>query len=102
MDENIVAGIAGLVLSLAFGYVPGLRPWYEALDSVRKAQVMAGLLVLAAALIYGAACYTPWKALECTGDGFWELVRLLGLALLANQATYGLLVRPTRTAAEQG
>lgn len=100
MDENIVAGIAGLVLSLAFGYVPGLRPWYEALDSVRKAQVMGALLVLAALLIYGGACYTPWQAVVCAEEGFWALVKLLGLALFANQSTYLLAVKPTRAPAE--
>ena len=59
MESNIVAGIAGLGLSLFFGYVPGARSWFEALDGVRKAQVMAGLLIVAAAAGYGAACYTP-------------------------------------------
>ena len=51
MESNIVAGIAGLVLSLFFGYVPGARSWFEALDGVRKAQVMAGLLIVAAAAV---------------------------------------------------
>ena len=102
MGSNIVAGIAGVALSLIFGYVPGARSWFEALDGVRKAQVMAGLLIVAAAAVYGAACYTPWQALECTEGGFWELARLLGLALFANQATYSIAVKPTRTVAEQG
>lgn len=102
MDSNIVAAIAGVLLSVGFGYIPGLRPWYEALDSVRKAQVMAGLLIVAAAAVFGAACYTPWQALECTQGGFWELVRLLGVALFANQATYSIAVKPTRTAEERG
>lgn len=101
MDSNLVAGVAGVVLSVVFGYVPGARKWFEALDSVRKAQVMGGSLVLAALIIYGGACYTPWQAVECAEAGFWKLVELLGLALLANQATYSLLVKPTRTAAEQ-
>ena len=33
------------MLALLFGYVPGLRQWFEALDGVRKAQVMVGLLL---------------------------------------------------------
>jgi hypothetical protein len=102
MESNIVAGIAGLVLSLFFGYVPGARSWFEALDGVRKAQVMAGLLILSALIIYGGACYTPWQAVECAEAGFWKLAELLGAALLANQAAYPLLVKPTRTAVERG
>lgn len=101
MESNIVAGIAGVALSLIFGYVPGARSWFEALDGVRKAQVMAGLLLLAAAGLFGAACYTPWAAVECSEAGFWQLVELFVAALVANQAAYLLAVKPTRTAVEQ-
>ena len=54
-EGNVVVLVAGAILALLFGYVPGLRQWFEALDGVRKAQVMAGLLLLAAAGGCGAA-----------------------------------------------
>ncbi len=101
MESNIVAGIAGVALSLIFGYVPGARQWFEALEPVRKAQVMAGLLLLAAAGAFGASCYTPWAVVECTQAGFWQLVELFIAAVIANQATYMMAVRPSRTAQEQ-
>lgn len=101
MESNVVVMIAGVILALLFGYMPGLRGWYEALDAVRKAQVMAGLLLLAAGGVYGAACYTPWAAVECSEAGFWQLVELFVTALIANQATYLIGVRPTRTVIEQ-
>jgi hypothetical protein len=101
MEGNIVVLVAGAILALLFGYVPGLRQWFEALDGVRKAQVMAGLLLLAAAGTFGASCYTPWVAVECTEAGFWQLVELFIMAVIANQATYMLAVRPSRTAQEQ-
>lgn len=100
-EGNVVVLVAGAILALLFGYVPGLRQWFEALDGVRKAQVMAGLLLLAAAGAFGASCYTPWVVVECTEAGFWQLVELFIMALVANQATYTLAVRPTRTAVEQ-
>ena len=100
-ESNVVVLVAGAILSLLFGYVPGLRQWFEALDGVRKAQVMAGLLLLAAAGAFGASCYTPWVVVECTEAGFWQLVELFIMALVANQATYTLAVRPSRTAVEQ-
>ena len=100
-ESNVVVLVAGAILSLLFGYVPGLRQWFEALDGVRKAQVMAGLLLLAAAGAFGASCYTPWAVVECTEAGFWQLVELFIVAVIANQATYTLAVRPTRTAVEQ-
>jgi hypothetical protein len=98
MENNAIAGFAGLLLSLLFGYVPGLRDWYEALDGVRKAQVMAGLLLLAAGGLYAAACYTPWSVgVTCGEPGFWALVEMFLAALVANQAAYLIGVRPART-----
>ena len=96
MENNLLVMIAGVVLSLAFGYVPGLREWYAALDGVRKAQVMAGVLLVAAGGVFAAACYSPWQLATCDEAGFWQLVELFIAALIANQATYQIAVRPGR------
>ena len=96
MENNLLVMIAGVVLSLAFGYVPGLREWYAALDGVRKAQVMAGVLLVAAGGVFAAACYSPWQFATCDEAGFWQLVELFIAALIANQATYQIAVRPGR------
>ena len=102
MTENTVGMLAGALLSLLFGYAPGLRPWYEALEPTRKALVMAGALLVAALLLYGAACYTPWPVgVTCDEAGFWTLAQLFIAALVANQATYLIGVKPTRTATER-
>ena len=50
-ESNVVMSLAGAILALLFGYVPGLRQWYEALEPTRKALVMAGAL-LALSLIH--------------------------------------------------
>ena len=97
MTENTVGMLAGALLSLLFGYAPGLRPWYEALEATLKALVMAGLLLVAVVVIYLAACYTPYATgITCDEAGVWQLVRLFMDALIANQATYQIAVRPGR------
>jgi hypothetical protein len=102
MTENTVGMMAGALLALLFGYAPGLRPWYEALEPTRKALVMAGALLVAALLLYGAACYTPWQVgVTCDEAGFWQLAQLFIAALVANQATYLIGVKPSRTATER-
>ena len=101
-ESNIIVMLAGVILSLLFGYAPGLRPWYEALEATRKALVMAGLLLVAVVVIYLASCYTPYATgITCDEAGVWLLVRLFMDALIANQATYLMAVRPTRTRVEQ-
>ena len=102
MNENIVMSLAGAVLALTFGYAPGVRQWYEALEPTRKALVMAGALLLASVLLYLAGCYTPWQVgITCDETGFWTLTQLFIAALVANQATYLVAVRPSRTVVEQ-
>jgi len=98
MTDNLLVGIAGIMLSLAFGYVPGLSDWYSALDGVRKAQVMAVLLLAAAVGVFLAGCYSPWQAVSCDEAGMWGLVELLITALVANQATYQIAVSPSKAA----
>lgn len=102
VTDNIVASLAGSLLALLFGYAPGLRAWYEALEPTRKALVMLALLLVAAVVLYVAACYTPWDVgVTCGEGGAWQLAQLFIAAAVANQATYLLAVRPTRTVAEQ-
>ena len=102
MTDNIIASMAGALLSLLFGYAPGLRPWFEALEPTRKALVMLGLLAVASLLLYLAACYTPWQVgVTCDETGVWQLAQLFIAAAVANQAAYLLAVKPSRTVVEQ-
>ncbi len=94
--------LAGAVLALLFGYAPGVRQWYEALEPTQKALVMAGALLLASVLLYLAGCYTPWQVgVTCDETGFWTLTQMFIAALVANQATYLIGVKAWRTPLEQ-
>ena len=92
MTDNVIASLAGALLALLFGYAPGVRQWYEALEPTRKALVMLLLLAVAAAVLYGAACYTPLGPASS---------QVIPAALVANQATYQIGVKPSRTVVEQ-
>lgn len=109
MDAETLAGAAGALLAVLFGYVPGLSGWYarlgegnEELGGVYRRLVMLGALVMAAVGSYGLACLkagaTFGLELSCDGAGLAGLVRALVLALAANQATYLLAVRRTTDA----
>lgn len=94
-----LAALAGVVLSLVFSYIPGLKDWYDALTPTPKRGVML-LALLAVAL--GALAY------QCRGDGacyglnFETVLRAFVMAAIANQATAALTpLSPERRAVRE-
>lgn len=92
MSEQTIASIAGIIISLAFSYVPGLKDKYGELSGQSKALVMLGALLLACGVIFGAACLDFWQMVACNAEGAKSLVPLFISAAIANQGTY-LLTR---------
>jgi hypothetical protein len=85
--ETLSAG-AGILLSLAFSYGPGLAPRFAQLDPTTKRLVMAGALLVVALGAFGLSCAGVVDAASCTQQGGWALVSAFVSALVANQATY--------------
>lgn len=98
MTPEIIASVAGVILSLALAYVPGLNDRYAALDGAIKRAITGGLLIVAAggALALGCAGLGEQLGVSVTCDqgGAVEAARALIAALVANQGAYLLLVRP--------
>jgi hypothetical protein len=95
MTPEIIASVAGLLLSLAFAYFPGLKGQYDTLDSGRKAQVMALALFAVSAGALALSC-VGWFSIPITCDkvGVETMVKAFLAALVANQGSYMLFVRP--------
>jgi len=96
MTTDQLSALAGVILSLAFAYVPGLSNWYNALDGMYKRLVMAGLLVAIAAGAFGLSCANVIASVTCDRQGALGVINALIAALVANQSTYILLVRKSR------
>lgn len=91
MTDLSLTVIAGALLALLFEYVPGLNSWYDTLDEQRKRLIMLVLVVLAGLGIFGLSCgNTPWQYVECSVDGFWEVVGAIAVAIAANQGVHRL------------
>jgi len=88
MTETALASIAGVLLSLAFSYIPGLDGWFAALDANKKRLVMLASLFVAALGVFGLSCASLVVYVSCTQTGAWTLVTLLFSAIVANQAAY--------------
>lgn len=89
---SVIPSIAGIVLSLAFKYIPGLAPWYDAQSAQTKSLVMLASLVGAVVVIMVAGCANLAFPGVCEGTGWRDVLQGFVLALVAtttaNQATY--------------
>lgn len=98
MTTESLAALAGSALSLALFYIPGLKAKYDVLTSEGKASVMALALVGVTLVITGLACANILSyfglTVECTAQSLIDLLKVLAAALVANQTTYLMFVRP--------
>lgn len=90
--ETLIPSIAGIVLSLAFKYLPGLSGWYDHQLPQTKSLVMLASLVAAVIVVMVAGCANlAWPGV-CRGDGWRNVLQGFVLALVAtataNQATH--------------
>ena len=94
MTQEQLSLFAGLLLSLLVEYVPGVNKWFTALSKRGKAAVMAIALIAAATGVFVTTCWLPLGVVCSSAGGLGGLIQTLLLALVANQASYGLLVKP--------
>lgn len=100
MSAELLSSLGAMALALAAAYLPGFSTWFQSLSGEVKRLLMAGLLAAIAGAAFGLACAGGgWAAglgleLACDAPGAWGLARAYLAALLANQATYSLAVRP--------
>lgn len=96
MTSDELASIAAIVTSLIFAYLPGAKDWYGARDSTQKRGIMALLLIVIAVAAFGLSCGQVLSLpITCDKAGALGLVQVLISALIANQAAYVLLVKPS-------
>ncbi len=87
MSAEQLSAVAGVVLSLAFSYIPGLQGVFDPLTPTEKRLVMASLLIIVAIAAFLAGC-RGLLAITCDQPGVLGLVTSLVAALVANQATF--------------
>jgi hypothetical protein len=89
LTPAVLAAIAGAILSLLFSYVPGLNTWFASKDEEVKKLIMALLLLILAASLFGLQCAGVLEAgLACDKQGVVQLIWILLSAVVANQSVY--------------
>ena len=90
--NELFFSLAGVVLSLAFSYIPGLNAKWDALEGSVKRLVMLGLIAVIAGVYFGLSCTSLAPDLNitvtCDKAGGLEVVKAFVLCMMANQATY--------------
>jgi hypothetical protein len=84
-----LAGIAGVVLSLVFAYVPGIEGRFNVLDGTKKRLINLGALALVALAAFGLGC-AGWFNVPVTCDqaGIEGLAMAFTAAAIGNQGAY--------------
>lgn len=90
MTSDLLSAIAGIVLSLAFSYVPGLSTKFAKLASSTKRLIMAGLLLATAGAAFGLSCANVFASVTCDKPGALGLVSHFITGLIANQGMYAI------------
>lgn len=88
MSVELLSGVSGVILSLSFTYLPGLRVWFEQLTSQGKSLVMLVLLAVVAGSIFGLSCANVLGYVTCDNEGAYNALTIFINALVANQGVY--------------
>jgi len=91
MEQFNIGAVAGVILSLAFKYIPGLNAWYEKQTSQFKELFMLGMLVIVVAGMFGLSCLGWENYFACDQIGLKDALYVLVGAVIGNQGAYSML-----------
>jgi hypothetical protein len=111
MTMEWLSMVAGAVVSVALGYLPGLAGWYGGRSGQEKALINLALVAVIAGSAMAVSCAglgAEWLALTgvtgpiCNQQGAWTLVRMVLAGLMGNTGAYVAIVRPLKAPAGVG
>jgi len=93
----LIVAITGVLISLLFTFLPGLKTWYENQHGY-KALIMVGLMLLVSIVYFLLGCWPLIAArlsiiVACTANGAIDMGLAFVVAILSNQSTYVLTKR---------
>ena len=90
MSTEQISLIVGVLLSLVFSYVPGIKDEFNKLVPNQKRVVMLVLLMIVPLGAFGLSCAGRGDFYVCDYDGLWAVLESFILAAIANQGAYAL------------
>lgn len=93
MTPELLAAIAGAVLSFLFAYFPWLKDQFDKVPGVWKPILNAGILLVVALGLVGASCLGVVTYFACSLDGVYAALYVWVLSLIGNRLAYNYGVR---------
>jgi len=91
VTPEMLVGVSGVVLSLLFSYIPGLRVWFAGLVTETKQLIMLGLILVISSAVFVLGCNGILVTnLVCDKSGIVSFVYIVVTAIITNQATYAI------------
>ena len=88
MSASAISAIAGIIISLALEFIPGLDAWYAKFTPQQKRLVMLISLAVVVGGAFGLSCTNLMAVFACTVAGGWSAVMAFIAALVANQSVH--------------
>lgn len=88
LTPELIGAAAGTLLSVLFAYIPGVKPWFEALPGVNKRLVLFAAMFVVSVAIFALGCVRVAFGLTCDGDGAFRVVYILTAAVIASQTAF--------------
>lgn len=88
--SDLIASVAGVLLSLAASYIPGVSTRFAALQPDQRRFVMLLALLVASVGVFGASCAGLFDVVACSRDGGVTIARAFIWAMVANQSAYAI------------
>lgn len=95
VTPELLAMVAGVVLSLLFSYLPGLRTMFGGLLPETKRLVMLAILAISAIAITVLTCAgVVSSGVTCDRAGIIQVIWIFILAMIGNQTTFQISPQP--------
>jgi hypothetical protein len=85
---DLLVAVVGAVVSLLFSYVPGLSGWFYKQTVDARKGIMAIVVIVVAALMYGALALGIIEGLPLGAATAWKFAEVVFFVLAGNQIIY--------------
>lgn len=90
VDATAISAAAGMLLSLGFSYIPGVKQRWKAQSGTEKRMYMGMLILIVGMGVFILSCGGLVGWIGCERAGASQLIEQVVFALVANQSIYGL------------